>query len=151
EHKAADTMPACLWSHDLSRPIGRWVEMAEDSKGLRVVGKLNRQTTAGRDADEHIKAAEATGLLIGYSIPHGGRRYEQDGTATLLQVKLWEVSAVTIPANRRARVEGVKSIASMRELETLLHEQLRLPRAAAKKVAAGGWPALASAEQIDSE
>lgn len=151
EHKAAGTMPAFLWSHDMARPVGHWTQMVADSKGLLVVGQLNRETTAGRDAFEHMRAGDATGLSIGYSVPQGGRRYEKDGTATLIDVNLFEVSAVTIPANRSARVTGVKSIASQRDLETLLHDQLRLPRAAAKKVAAGGWPMLANADQHDTD
>jgi HK97 family phage prohead protease len=153
EHKAAGTLPVFLWSHDPARPIGRWDQMVEDAKGLRVVGQLNRETTAGRDAFEHMKAGDATGLSIGFSVAVDGREYEDDGTATLTDIELWEVSAVTLPANRNARVTGVKSVSiqSQRELETLLHEAMRLPRAAAKKVAAGGWPALANAEQTDME
>jgi len=151
EHKAAGTVPAFLWSHDLARPIGRWDEMTEDSTGLRVVGQLNLETTAGRDALAHMKAGDATGLSIGYSVAEGGRRYERDGSATLTDINLYEVSAVTIPANRDARVSGVKSIDSQRELESLLRDELGLARAAAKKLAAGGWPALANTQQRDSE
>lgn len=149
DHKAADSMPAFLWSHDMARPIGRWTAMAEDAKGLFATGQINRETTAGRDAFEHMRAGDVTGLSIGFSVPDGGRRHEQDGTTTLLAVKLWEISATALPANRRARLIGVKSIASQRQLEALLHDQLDLPRAAAKRVAAGGWPALANAERDD--
>ena len=124
--------------------------MEEDAKGLRVAGQLNDKTTAGRDAFEHIKAGDATGLSIGFGVPEGGRRYERDGTAVLVDVTLYEVSAVTMPANRHAQVTGIKSVTSLRELEALLHDELHLPRLAAKKIAAGGWPALATAEQHDT-
>ena len=59
-HKAAGTMPVMLWAHDQARPIGRWLEMKEDAKGLFVRGQCNLNTTAGRDAHEHIKAGDVT-------------------------------------------------------------------------------------------
>ena len=148
EHKEAGTMPVFLWSHDPSRPIGHFTEMREDAHGLRVVGQINRETTAGRDAFEHAKAGDVSAFSIGYRVPEGGRRFDKRNTsATLIEVDLLEVSLVALPANRGARVTSTKSIGSKRELEELLQHELRLPRAAARKVAAGGWPALASADQ----
>jgi uncharacterized protein len=48
-HSAAGTMPPMLWSHDPAHPVGRWIEMKEDERGLYVRGQLNLQTTAGRE------------------------------------------------------------------------------------------------------
>jgi phage head maturation protease len=39
-HRAEGTMPAMLWQHDSSQPIGIWTDMIEDARGLRIVGKL---------------------------------------------------------------------------------------------------------------
>jgi HK97 family phage prohead protease len=152
EHKEAGTMPALLWAHDPERPIGRWIEMREDNRGLFVTGQLNVKSTAGSDAYEHLKAGDVTGLSIGFTTPPGGRQERGDGVEVLVDVNLWEVSAVVFPANRNARVTSVKSISSMREFEVLLQDVLRLPRAAAKKLAAGGYPALAKVEDdLDPE
>lgn len=133
--------PLMLWAHDRAAPIGRWLDIVEDSKGLRVRGQLNLDTTRGKDAHAHIKAGDVSGLSIGYSIPPGGVTYNNDGTQTLKTIDLKEVSVVAIPAARSARITGVKSLGSQRELQGLLHD-IGLPRAAAAKIAAAGWPAL---------
>src|ERR1700754_5362483 len=56
-----------LWQHDPSQPIGVWGEMAEDSKGLYVKGRLLKdkvpQATA---AYELLKEGALDGLSIGY-------------------------------------------------------------------------------------
>lgn len=138
--------PLMLWSHDRAAPIGRWLEVVEDSKGLRVRGQLNLDTTRGKDAHAHIKAGDVSGLSIGYSIPSGGVVFNSDGTQTLTAIDLKEISVVAIPASRPARITGVKSIESQRHLQGLLHD-LGLPRAAASKIAAAGWPALTGDDQ----
>ena len=145
EHQAAGTMPAMLWAHEHAQPIGRWVDMRQDAKGLHMVGRLNLSTTRGQDAYAHIKAKDVTGLSMGYVVPSGGRTKNADGSHTLKEVHLVETSAVAAPADTRARITGVKSVESRRDLEQLLHDG-GLPRAAAVKVAAGGWPALAGSD-----
>jgi len=150
-HKAADTMPPMLWAHDQSTPVGRWDEMREDATGLFVVGTLNLDVEAGRDALAHVKHGDVGGLSIGYRIAPGGIRFEAD-FAVLTEVKLMEVSLVCIPANGNARVSGVKAISTKSGLVDFLREA-GLPKAAARRVAAGGFAALAAdgAETEDIE
>ncbi len=137
-------LPAMVWAHDLSRPVGRWLEASEDGKGLRLRGQLNLQTDAGRDAHAHVLAGDVTGLSIGYEVPKGGAALDQrSGARILSEINLYEVSPVSVPAMHGARITGVKSIGSQRELDALLRET-GLPRAAAAKIAAAGWPALNS-------
>ena len=142
-HRQAGTMPVMLWAHRPDSLVGRWTDAVEDAKGLKLRGQLNLDTQAGRDALAHLKAGDLSGLSIGFRVPKGGREFNKDGTVTLKEIDLWEVSLVAIPANTRARVTGVKSIAGPRELEHLLTEA-GIPRAAAVKLAAGGWPALSA-------
>lgn len=144
-HKAAGTLPVMLWSHRSDEPIGHWLEMVETPAGLAVRGQLNLKTERGRQAFEHVDAKDVTGLSIGFSIPDGGRKSNSNGTATLTAVTLEEVSVVALPANRGARITGVKSLASRAELEDLLRGT-GLPGGAVKKVVAGGWPALSGSE-----
>lgn len=108
EHKAAGTMPSMLWAHAQSAPVGRWEQMAEDARGLRVAGRLNLKTSAGRDAFEHLSAGDLSGLSIGFSVPAGGAEYRGD-VRVLRAVKLHEISLVTLAADSGARVTGVKS------------------------------------------
>lgn len=141
EMRRSGESPLMLWAHDRASPIGRWLEIAEDAKGLRVTGRLNLDTTRGKDAHAHIKAGDVNGLSIGYSVPNGGATYNADGTQTLKTIDLREISVVTIPAARAARITGVKSLASQRDLQALLHDS-GLARGAAAKIAAAGWQAL---------
>ncbi len=142
-HKVTGDMPAMLWSHAQEQPIGKWHSMHEDSTGLFVEGVLNLKTTKGREAFEHVKAGDAGGLSIGFTLPEGGREYVGDGVFKLKTVDLLEVSIVAIPANPLARITGVKSINSKSEAVDMLRE-CGLSRKAAARFAAGGWPALSN-------
>lgn len=74
EHEANGTLPAMLWSHDRSKPIGKWTEMREDDFGLFVKGKLNLDTSHGKDAHAHIVHGDATGFSIGFRTPRMGNK-----------------------------------------------------------------------------
>ena len=144
-HKAAGSTVPMLWAHDQSKPIGRWLEMREDATGLFVRGKCNLDTIAGREAHAHIVAGDVSGLSIGFRL----KEYSVDpdtGIWTLEAVELSEVSVVTIPANSNAL------ITSKADLVDVLVKKAGLPRAAAAKVAAGGFSALSTkTEDADIE
>jgi hypothetical protein len=111
---------------------------------LLLRGRLNLETTAGRDAHAHLKAGDLEGLSIGFRVPQGGERANSDGTQTLTEIDLKEVSVVSIAANQRARVTAIKSplqLRSQSDLERVLRDA-GLARGAAMKIAAGGFPAL---------
>ena len=125
EHKAAGTMPAMLWQHDASAPIGVWTSMVEDQKGLAVVGQLAMDTTRGREAHALLKMRAINGLSIGFYSKEWKYDTEND-VRTLTEVDLWETSLVTFPANSAARVTAVKSIEtleSLREVEMMLRDR----------------------------
>lgn len=141
EHRRENTMPAMLWAHDTSRPTGRWLAMSEDDFGLRVRGALNLATQDGRDAHSHLKSGDVNGLSIGFVVSPDGK--SRAGSANVLtDLDLVEVSIVTLPANRRARIGKVKTLGSKADLVDMLREG-GLPKAAAARIAAGGWPAFA--------
>lgn len=146
ELRADGTSPAMLWSHDPASPIGRWTQLLEDDKGLFVKGKLNLATTRGKDAHEHLKQGDVSGLSIGFRVAENGSRKGAGSETILTDLDLVEVSVVAFPANRRARVGGVKSLNSKSDLIDMLRES-GLPKSAAARIAAGGWPALASEQQ----
>lgn len=109
EHKSAGTMPAMLWQHDSSAPIGVWTEMVEDAKGLRIKGQLALDTVKGKEAHALLKMGALNGLSIGFRSMPGTSKYNDDGVRVLTSIDLWEVSLVTFPANEKARVTNVKS------------------------------------------
>jgi len=113
EHKSAGTMPAMLWQHDSSAPIGVWTEMVEDAKGLRIKGQLALDTVKGKEAHALLKMGALNGLSIGFRSMPGTSKYNDDGVRVLTAIDLWEVSLVTFPANEKARVTNVKSADDM--------------------------------------
>lgn len=135
-YETAGTMPVMLWGHDPARPIGKWLEMQEDDLGLFVRGQCNLQTSAGRDAHAHLSNGDVTGMSIGYRIPPGGAQ-QDEGVLILSEIDLKEVSVVAMPSNERARITSKADLAN-------LLIKTGLPRAAAAKIAAGGFPALST-------
>jgi HK97 family phage prohead protease len=125
-------MPAMLWMHDPTQPIGLWLSVKEDSNGLRVEGRLALRTQKGGEAYELLRMGALTGLSIGYRVV-ASRVDAKKKVRVLTDVDLFEVSLVTFPANEAARVSEVKSpgnaAAAKRELRAAAE---RLNRAARK-------------------
>ena len=112
DHKANKTMPSLLWQHDETQPIGVWTDFAEDDKGLYLKGRLATDVTKGQEAYSLLKMGAITGMSIGFVSKQWA--YEKDtDIRTLTEIELWEVSLVTFPANSKARVAQVKSIADV--------------------------------------
>lgn len=107
-HREAKSMPALLWQHDASQPIGIWTEMSEDDNGLKLKGKLAMDTVKGKEAHALLKMGAINGLSIGFMTKQS-KFDEKTEIRTLTEVELWEVSLVTFPANTKARVTNVKS------------------------------------------
>lgn len=107
---AKGRLPALLWQHNMSEPIGVYTEMREDETGLYVKGRLliDADPLAKR-AHGHMKAGSLSGLSIGYMLDD--YEYEKEkGIWILKAIDLWEVSLVTFPANDEARISDVKSL-----------------------------------------
>lgn len=107
-------------------PIGKWTDMEENTKGLKVEGQLFAlETERGQYLMEGLKAGVLDGLSIGFRM-----RQAINGTKpgeprrTLTDIDLVEVSVVTFPANEAARVTAVKSMTpqELRDLEAALRD-----------------------------
>lgn len=107
---AKGRLPALLWQHDMSEPIGVYTEMREDETGLYVKGRLLiDDDPLAKRAHAHMKAGSLSGLSIGYIL--NDWEYDRDKGGWLLkEIDLWEVSLVTFPANDEARISEVKSL-----------------------------------------
>lgn len=157
QHRAAGTTPAMLSQHgDWSgtgpnqMPIGVWTTMREDEKGLYLEGRLS-DTPRGLEAHTLLKDGALSGLSIGY-VTRKSTPGTKPGEArrTLTDVKLFEVSLVTFPANDQARVVSVKDGKSvtLKDCERALRE-LGVPRRLAKTMIFKGWRA--ATDQRDSD
>lgn len=137
EWKAKSKYPPMLLQHgggfgggaDDMLPIGQWTHMEENSRGLKIEGRLFAMgTERGQYIYEGLKSGVLDGLSIGFvarEVRYGEGKNEP--ARTLLDIDLWEVSVVTFPANDKARVTGVKnrilSVDELRELEDSLGDR----------------------------
>lgn len=118
-----------LWQHDSTMPIGVWEDLAEDSKGLWVKGRiLVNVTQLAKEAHGLIKEGALDGLSIGYRTVNADPHPTKPGVTNLITLSLKEISPVTFAANDRARVESVKhtlaagNLPTVREFEELLRD-----------------------------
>lgn len=98
-------------------PIGVWLSMEENKKGLKAEGQLfgfgDGETPIEKIqlVYDGLKAGALDGLSIGFETKEftlGTKPNEPRRTLTALD--LWELSVVTFPANGKARVGNVKSM-----------------------------------------
>jgi phage head maturation protease len=102
--------------------MGVYDEIYEDGNGLFIKGRLLvNDVEKARECYALLKAGAITGLSIGYSINQNGSRIGSDGNNYLSDLKLWEISVVTFPANAEAQVESVKNM-SIKDFEKFLRE-----------------------------
>ena len=125
-HQSRGTRPKMFWQHDMGKPIGSWLSMEEDEKGLLLEGRLNMDVQLGREAYALLKAGDIDGLSIGYQIV-ADERDQKAGVLRLKELDLIEVSVVSLGANDRALVDAVKQIRgdalpSLSEFEGFLRE-----------------------------
>ena len=99
-----------LWQHDPGQPIGRWLQIEEDRRGLRVRGKLNLAVERARDIHALMREGAVDGLSIGFRVERA-RAERPTGLRRLEKLDLWEISVVTFPMLPGARVETVKHAA----------------------------------------
>lgn len=127
-------MPAMLWQHKASEPIGAYTSVKEDAQGLYVEGKLALKTQRGAEAYELMQMKAISGLSIGY-ITKDADYNAKTGVRTIKSADLYEISLVTFPMNDSARVSAVKSISEIGDLataETYLRDAGGLSRKEAK-------------------
>ena len=93
-----------LYQHDMDKPIGKMVHLEEDEKGLVFEAQIAK-TQLGIDVIELIKAGVITENSVGI-LPI--QKEMVNGRREINEVKLYEVSAVTLAANDQAMILDVK-------------------------------------------
>jgi HK97 family phage prohead protease len=158
EHKKNKTWPKMLWQHRSAEPIGVYETLEEDDVGLFVKGKLLLEVQRARETHVLLKHGALDGLSIGYvPVKEKWEPLQEDGpnVLKLFELDLWEVSPVTFPANGKARVSDVKSIAdriqTIREFEDFLRDVGGFSCERAKVLASRGFKALAREEPESTE
>jgi HK97 family phage prohead protease len=96
-----------LFQHDPNEPIGVWLELAEDGRGLHARGRLMPEVSRAREVLSLMRAGALDGLSIGFRTVQG-RTDPASGVRRLDKIDLWEISVVTFPMLPEARVSTVK-------------------------------------------
>ncbi|MEW5968637.1 MAG: HK97 family phage prohead protease [Pseudomonadota bacterium] len=157
EWKKRGDLPPVLWQHQMSEPIGPFLEMKEDEHGLFVRGKLLvEDDPLAKRALAHMKAGSVKGMSIGYIVVDA-EYHKQDDLYYLKEIDLWEVSIVTFPANTLAKITEVKQalrkgeIPSPSTVEKALREVMGFSVKQAKAFMAKGFSALDSQRDVESQ
>jgi HK97 family phage prohead protease len=100
-----------LFQHDPSEPIGVWLDLHEDTRGLYARGRLIPEVVRARELWALVEAGTADGLSIGFRTVKG-RVDPKSRIRRLEQIDLWEISIVTFPLLAGARVRAVKQAPS---------------------------------------
>jgi HK97 family phage prohead protease len=112
--RAEGTGIRMLWQHDPAQPIGVWDEVREDATGLHVKGRILPDVERGREATALVRAGAIDGLSIGYRTIRATK--DAQGRRRLHELELWEVSLVTFPMLRDARLAQKGDAALLHEL-----------------------------------
>jgi HK97 family phage prohead protease len=103
-----------LFQHDPAEPVGVWLELREDHRGLYARGRLIPEVTRGRELLSLLRAGAIDGLSIGFRATQA-RIEPRTRIRRLHAVDLWEISIVTFPLLAGARVRAVKQVSSSPE------------------------------------
>jgi len=143
-----------LYQHDPDQPIGRWMSIREDQRGLHVEGKLALGVVRAREVHELMKSGALDGLSIGFQTLRA-RTEAKAGVRRILSADLWEISVVTFPMQPGARVTAVKAAGMLsltrRELERRLTRDAGLSRRQARGLIARGHSALSDRQDAAPE
>ncbi len=99
-----------LFQHDPNQPVGRWLEIREDGRGLFVRGQLTPGVAKSQELLKLMRAGAIDGLSIGFKTVRA-RKNAATGVRLIFEADLWEISIVTFPMLPEARVARVKGIA----------------------------------------
>jgi HK97 family phage prohead protease len=93
-----------LYQHNMMQPIGKMKELYEDDKGLVFVAEVPK-TSLGKDVIALMQAGVITENSVGI-LPI--QKEDKGDYRELKEVKLFEISAVTLAANDMAKIMDVK-------------------------------------------
>ncbi len=90
-----------LFQHDISKPVGYWMNLEENDSGLFVKGKILQTLPMGSKVLNMIKNNIISGLSIGF-VPIITRK--DKNVRIIFQADLHEISLVEHPANPQAHL-----------------------------------------------
>jgi len=100
--------------HDFTKPHGKFAELEVDNYGLKFVSNPLPNTSYSNDTLELIEKGIIGATSIGYIVT---KKEYKSGVRIIKELKLYEGSTVTIPANDGAIITGLKTL-TFEEIKT---------------------------------
>lgn len=113
-----------LYQHDMMQPIGKMRELYEDDKGLVFIAEIAK-TQLGKDVVELMKSGVITENSVGI-MPI--QKQNKGDYREITEVKLYEISAVTLAANDQAKILDVKGNVDVEKLAKRYDNLVKLIR-----------------------
>jgi HK97 family phage prohead protease len=160
-------LPKMFFNHAWDLPIGKYLDVHEDSRGLFVEGELTPGLQRANDVKAALRHRTIDGLSIGGFVKRGDYEEAKDaggkftgGRVIRKWSRLVEVSPVVFGADQSARIETVKGedmqaaiseIESVRDLERLLRDVAGFGKGAAVALVSKARTILAGDPPRDSD
>jgi len=112
--------PVLCYMHDWSNPIGKIVDYEITEMGLWVRAFIS---SAAENVIKLVKDGILRAFSIGYDVVE---EKTIDGVLHLLRVRLYEISVVSVPANRHCLFNLAKAVQRGSDLEPTLDEMRRI-------------------------
>lgn len=123
---ASGVLPKIFFNHNsFDFPIGKCLELSKDEKGLKAKIQLNLDLPGGRDTYSSVKFGSVDGFSVSISFSEDDFTIDEQGNWHIHNVlTLDEISVVTYPADKSARISEIKSadVSTLRDLERRLRE-----------------------------
>ncbi|MCV9939520.1 HK97 family phage prohead protease [Boseaceae bacterium BT-24-1] len=131
--RTANGRMAFLLNHDPNRPIGNVVKVSIEAEQLVAVLRF-ADTPEGRKAEGQVARGELSQFSIGYRVRKWDERHSPSGIDTVRAVEweIYEVSLVSIPADKAAVVRSLKGPHSMDPEDEIVldqHDDTNVPAA----------------------
>ncbi|EIO3704303.1 HK97 family phage prohead protease [Vibrio parahaemolyticus] len=152
-------MPLLLFGHEHnSIPVGKIVDMKEDDHGLLITAELTQGLSVAEDLKAALKHGTIKGLSIGYSLSKDDYEVKQEGGRTINNITyLGEVSIVSFPADRKAKIDllsvkdALQEVDSLKSLEAFCRAEFNCSREAAKSFVAQAKSVILAANDEQAE
>lgn len=115
-----------LWMHDMSEPIGLPTILREDEKGLYFEARID-EIELGNRAITQLESGTLNQFSIGYEYVWENCEWDYEKEALIVrEVKLYEISVVSIGCNGETEYLGLKSIEDCEKAYKELDEEVSL-------------------------
>jgi len=143
---ATHGLPRMFFNHEsYAVPIGKWVKAEEDNYGLLMTGEFTPENRLAQEVKAALKHGTVDSMSIGYSLTKGGYDDSESGRTIKEVSRLAEVSIVTFPADKFARVDlssvksyadEIKTMETIRDFELFLRDAGQFSKGAAQALTA---------------